>query len=453
MFSLLEYKKNRNFYKMLISIGIPIAIQNLISSSFALVDNIMLGQLSEKYIAAAGLANEMTFIFILICFGAASGGAIFIAQFWGSKQVDKIRQVVSASSMVAGAIAIGFVMAALLIPEAVMSMMTKDPEVRLLGTRYLRIISPTYLLMALSFPSGFAARSVGMPKMVMYSSIIGIALNTLLNYILIFGNFGAPSLGIEGAAIATLISKTLEVALLFGLIKRNIPMIIPRLSSVFKIDKEIWNGFFKKSLPVMVHEGLWSLGTTISVLIYSAISTEAVSAAIISVTFVRFFSVLSTGIGSAGAVILGNTLGEGDVKKAVIYNKKILSINVINGIFFGIILYFSSEFLVTNLYNVDPLVKGYAVKCLKVLAILLWLKFFNLITITGTFRSGGDTTFAMILEIGSVWLVGIPMAYFGGIILGLPIHIVMLMYSSEEVVKLIIGIPRIVSEKWAKVLV
>ena len=217
----LDYLKDKTFYKVLIGIALPITIQNLISTSLNMVDTVMIGRLGEKQIAAVGLANQLFFLFILIAFGTNSGASIFIAQYWGKKDTLQIRKVLGLSLLVGGAISLVFAAGAFFIPEFILRIFTEDEQVVLLGSQYLRIISFSYLMTTISFAYGFASRSVGQAKLPMYVSAASLLCNTLLNYLLIFGKFGFPMMGIRGAAIATVISRFLEMFLLLFIIYKK----------------------------------------------------------------------------------------------------------------------------------------------------------------------------------------------------------------------------------------
>ena len=449
----LGYKKNLDFYKLLITISIPIVIQNLISSSLNLVDNVMIGQLGETYIAATGLANQIYFIMTLILFGGNSGISIYIAQYWGKKETDKIKSVLSIGLLFAVFVSAIFFIIGFVFPTQTLALMSKDTAVVRLGASYMRIVSLSYVITAISFAFGFSSRSVGHPKLPMMAAVISLMINTVLNYILIFGKFGFPAMGIEGAAIATLIARVVEFIIVLSGIYKTIPVLAVSFKNFFTISSELVKKVGKTAFPVILNEGFWSLGMTAYALVYARIGTEAVAAVMITNTVNNLFMVVGFGLGNASSVMLGNTLGAGEIDKAIDYNKKFLALSILCGIVVGGLIMAIGPFLVRNLYQLTPESYDITLKTLFILALFMSFKFYNTIIVIGTLRSGGDTVYSMAMEITSVWLIGVPLAALGGFVFKLPVYWVVAMVNIEEVFKVLIGLPRLLSNKWAKRLV
>ena len=449
----LGYKKNLDFYKLLITISIPIVIQNLISSSLNLVDNVMIGQLGETYIAATGLANQIYFIMTLILFGGNSGISIYIAQYWGKKETDKIKSVLSIGLIFALFVSTIFFIIGFVFPTQTLALMSKDTAVVSLGASYMRIVSLSYIITAISFAFGFSSRSVGHPKLPMTAAVVSLMINTVLNYILIFGKFGFPVMGIEGAAIATLIARVVEFIIIIGGIYKTIPVLAVSFKNFFTISSDLVKKVGKTAFPVILNEGFWSLGMTAYALVYARIGTEAVAAVMITNTVNNLFMVVGFGLGNASSVMLGNTLGAGEIDKAIDYNKKFLALSIIGGVIVGGLIMAIGPFLVRNLYQLTPESYDITLKTLFILALFMSFKFYNTIIVIGTLRSGGDTVYSMAMEITSVWLIGVPLAALGGFVLQLPVYWVVAMVNIEEVFKVLIGLPRLLSNKWAKRLV
>ena len=449
----LGYKKNLDFYKLLITISIPIVIQNLISSSLNLVDNVMIGQLGETYIAATGLANQIYFIMTLILFGGNSGISIYIAQYWGKKETDKIKSVLSIGLIFALFVSTIFFIIGFVFPTQTLALMSKDTAVVSLGASYMRIVSLSYIITAISFAFGFSSRSVGHPKLPMTAAVVSLMINTVLNYILIFGKFGFPVMGIEGAAIATLIARVVEFIIIIGGIYKTIPVLAVSFKNFFTISSDLVKKVGKTAFPVILNEGFWSLGMTAYALVYARIGTEAVAAVMITNTVNNLFMVVGFGLGNASSVMLGNTLGAGEIDKAIDYNKKFLALSIIGGVIVGALIMAIGPFLIRNLYQLTPESYDITLKTLFILALFMSFKFYNTIIVIGTLRSGGDTVYSMAMEITSVWLIGVPLAALGGFVFKLPVYWVVAMVNIEEVFKVLIGLPRLLSNKWAKRLV
>lgn len=441
--------KNRDFYKNMASIAVPIVIQNLITSSLNMVDTVMIGSLGKSNIAAVGLANQFFFLFVLLLFGINSGAAIFISQFWGKRDIVNIRKVQGIAILSGLILSIVFGGAAFFLPEQILRIFSTDSVVIDLGSRYIKIVSISYFLTAISFSYSFASRSIGHAKLPMMVSAISLGINTLFNYVLIFGNLGFPELKIIGAAIATLTARAVELTLLLFIIYRSGNVLAAKVKELFDFSYDFIKKFFNTTLPVILNEGFWSLGVTMYSIAYARISTDAIASVQIATTVQNVFMVIGRGLASACAVMIGNKIGANEEPEAVNYSKRFAIISTVLGIILGCLLFLSSH-MILGLFNISQQVYINAQKILWIMALIMGAKMFNLILIVGILRSGGDTKFSLFLEAGSVWIVGVPMAFIGAHLLKLPIHWVVLMVSSEEIVKALIGIPRVISKKWVK---
>ena len=445
----LQKRFDKTFFKSLISIALPLTIQNLISSSLNMVDVLMIGSLGDAPLAAVGIGNQFFFLLMLFLFGVNSGGAIFVAQYCGRGDVLSIRKTLSLTLMLGGGISILFSIFAFLLPENIMLIFIEDPEVVSLGASYLRILSMSYLSTAVSFSFAFASRSIGKAALPMKVSVFSLGLNTLLNYLLIFGSFGFPELGIQGAAIATLIARIIEMFILVGVIYWNRLELSTRLKDFRSLDKLFLRRFFKTATPVILNEVFWSLGVTLYTYAYAQLGTEAIAAVQISNTIQNLFMVVAFGLGSASSVMIGNEIGAGRRERAFTYAINFSLISPLIGVLMGSLLFFSAPYLVL-FFNVSDTVALYAENILRVLSFVIFAKMFNVTLIIGILRGGGDTTFSLFLEIGSVWFVGVPMAFLGALYFQFPVYYVVALIAIEEIVKALVGIPRVLSKKWIK---
>ncbi len=446
----LRYKNNRSFYHLLFVIALPIVIQNFISSSLNLVDNVMIGQLGATHIAAVGLANQFYFIMTLILFGTNSGVSIYIAQFWGNKEHEKIKGVLSIGLLFGLFISAVFFVLGFFFATPVMSIMSDDQALIKLGASYLKIVSVSYMITAISFAFGFSSRSIGKSKLPMYASVISLLVNTFLNYALIFGHFSFPKLGIQGAAIATLVARSIELLIILMTIYKSIDVLAVKIRDIKDISTLLIKKLFKTAFPVIINETFWAIGMTVYTYIYAHVSTDAVASVQIANIINNLFFVVSMGLGNASSVMLGNQLGEGNIKTAKAYNAKFLALAFISGLVICFIILVSAPVMIQTFFKLTPSVSLMAIKTIRTISLLMPFKFFTTIVIIGTLRSGGDTLYSMVLELGCVWLIGVPMAYFTANILQLPIYIVVGLVGLEEISKTIISLPRIISGKWAK---
>lgn len=445
-------EKNREFIKTLFAISIPIAFQNLIASSLNAVDTVMIGQLGETEIASVGLANQYFFIFVLLLFGTSSGTSVFTSQFWGKKDYTSIKQTLSISMVIGVFFSLVFLVLAFAFPKFILSVFSTDPEVIEIGAGYLRIVSLSYVFTAITISYSAGMRSTGNAKAPMFISGFSLILNTIFNYVFIFGFWIIPAMGTNGAAIGTLLARICETIFIVNYVRNNYQVLLLNKLEYFKVPVIFIKRIMKTSLPVIINEFLYSLGVTLYSVAYGRISTEAIAAVQIAMTVQRIFMVMSMGFGNASAIMLGNELGAGNKERAIDYSKKFSIIVTLSGLLFGVLMFITAP-LVVNLFNVEKEVMENTILILRVFGIFMPIKFFAVTLIIGILRSGGDTVYSMLLESSAIWLFGVPMAFLGGHFLGLPIHIVVALVSCEEIIKGAIGFKRVLSNKWVKNLV
>lgn len=444
-------EKNKLFYKTMLSIAIPVTLQNLISSSLNMIDIFMITKLGDANIAAVGQANQVFFLFAIILFGISSGSSIFIAQFWGKRDRESIKKILGIAIFSGGIISIIFTLAALLIPEVIMRILINDKEVIALGAKYLRIVCISYIFTAVTFAFSGACRSVRQANLPLFVSVVSIGINTVLNYALIFGKLGLPELRIEGAAIATVIARVIESLLLVAIIYKGKGQNVLRAkwSELTSFDLNFVKKFFKTSSPVIINEAMWSLGMVMYSIAYATLGKEATAATQIAVTIQNIFMVFAFGLAGACATMIGNKIGEGDEKEGIRYAKKFSIIGIFLGTFLGLLLFLTSP-IILRIFSADPQLFETSKNILRILSFFIPFKLFTAVVMVGILRGGGDTKYSMILETGCVWLVGVPLAFIGAVVFKLPVYYVVALAYSEEIVKSILSIPRIVSNKWVR---
>ena len=444
---MVDLYRDSQYYQRLVRIALPITLQNFIMSTLNMVANVMIGQLGETAVAAVGLAGQIFFLLNLALFGLASGAAIFTAQFWGNRDIPNIRRVVGISLVFSMAVGLFFWAIAIFLPETALSIYSKDEAVVALGSQYLRIIGWAYLFFAVSIVYALALRSTGEVKVPLMVSISALGVNILLSYGLIFGHFGLPKMGIQGAAVAALIARLLECAILLGVTyKRRLPPAV-MIKDMVGIPLSFVTKVLRRVIPVTLNEVLWSLGITVYYIIYARIGTEAIAAMNIASTVDMMAMVLFIGIANACAILVGNLIGAGEEREAHRYAGRTIGLGIIGGVVMGVlIIAFSGPIL--SLYNVSAQVITNAEAILRVIALFFWVRISNLIIFIGVLRSGGDTRFAFILDAGTIWVIGVPLALIGGFVLHLPVQYVYMMAMVDEVTKAGFGVYRYFSRKW-----
>lgn len=441
-------KNNKEFYKTLFFISLPIILQNFITSSLSMVDTILVGRLGESQIAAVGQANQIMFLMTLLLFGVGSGTAIFTAQFWGNKNYDGFKKSLGIGVTFAIVVSGIFTVCSLVIPELLISIYSKDQEVIRYGASFLKIVCFSYTFSALTLVLSFVLRTTGNVKLPMVASIIGFITNTLLNFIFIFGFIGIiPAMGVRGSACATVIARIIELSIIvIFTYKLRLPSAV-RIKEMFSYNFSYVKGYLKIALPVIANEGLWALGTTTYSVVYGRMGTDITSAMVIALAIDNMAFILVRGIGSASGIIVGNEIGSGDTKKA--YKCGVLF--AITSIFIGIVtgaIVIPLAWPILGYVNVSNQIRMMSFHVIIVMAVLLTVKSFNFTLITGVFRAGGDTIFCLMADLLGVWCLGVPAAFIFGVIFKWPIHWVFFMINIEEICKIFICILRLRSRKW-----
>lgn len=438
---------DRKFLKTLFKLALPIALQNLMLSSLNLVDTIIIGGLGEHAIAGVGIANQYFFLLNLVLFGVVSGSSIFTAQYYGDNDIPNIKKILGLSIISSGIAAFIFFLVGFFFSSEILKIFSTDKLVISIGSDYLKIIVFSYVITAITFSYSFTLRSIGQVKIPMIVSIIALGINTVLNYLLVYGYFGMPKLGTNGSAIATLIARTIEMILMITVVYSKKLIIAAKLSEMLDLSLDFIKNFFKITTPVILNESIWSLGVSMYAIAYARMGTEVIAATNISATIERITWVIFMGLGNACAVMIGNKIGEGSEDEAYLLAKRFIIICPSLAILTGMIVFSTSGWLL-SVYKVSSTVYNYSHSILMVFSIFLVAKVINYTSIIGIFRSGGDTKFCLILDTGGVWLIGVPLAFLGGLVLKLPIHLVYILIYIEEIIKLLFCIPRILSRKW-----
>ena len=422
-------------------------MQNFLTSALNFVDVFMVGQLGEGEVAGVGIANQIHFLFLMFVFSIATGTAVFTAQYWGRKDIKNILSHLGIGITLALIFSAIFTIVTLLFPGALIRLFSNDPQVVELGTQYIRIIAISLILTSISIVYATILRSTENVKFPMVASFIGLITNTLLNYLLIFGKFGFPRLGVRGAAIATVIARGLEFCIILGFTYLKKYPIAASLKNIFNYSKVMIKKYIKIWLPVMGQSVGWALGYSMYSVIYGHISTAALAAYNIACSIERISLLLFMGLASACAIMVGNIIGAGEEYKARDYSKNFLFISVGFSIIIAVILIFVRGYIV-NFYNLSEQSTRYLYYLLLVMACIMLLRVMNIIFQNGILRAGGDTLFSMINELGGIWVVGVPLAAVAAFVFKLPVYYVVAIAATEELVKMIAGFYRFLSNKW-----
>lgn len=447
------YTRNKIFIKTLLLLAIPIIFQYIISASVNLLDNIMIGKLGENEIAATGIANQYYIIFFNTSNAFIMAAGIFMAQYWGKKEIQSIHKFIGISLIFSLISAIFFALGAVVFSENIMSIFTKENIIINLGKSYLTTVIISYFFTTISLSFGMALRSTGQTKIPMFGSLIGLIFNAFFNYILIFGKFGFPSLGVTGAAIATTIARFMEMIYILTIIyigKKNV--VAGSLNNIINFNFNLIKKFFHTATPVIINDVTWTVGFTIYFAIYSKLGTTATATMQISATINNIFNILGLGIAAAASIMIGNQIGANEIIKVKQTAIKLSIISILLGIVVGVIFFIVSPYI-TFAFKITPETKKNVITILKIMSIVLPLRFYGIVQIIGILRGGGDVVYAILTELIAVWLIGIPLSYLGVVYFKSSIAVVYSLTCLEEVFKIIATTPRLLSYKWIKSLV
>lgn len=440
------------FFKKVFMIAFPIAVHNFISSFQNIVDVIMIGNLGKEELAGVGFANQVIFIFILTTFGILGGASTFIAQYWGKKDMKNIYKIIGLSLVSCVFLSVIGLYLTEYHSKYLLSMYKLSDNVLNYGSTYLKINGYSFIIGIVGFCYGTVLRNTGKPFVPMYTSFIAVLINIILNYGLIYGNLGMPKLGVEGAAIATVIARYVDTIILMVLIFWKNKYLVGKFSELFNFDFKFIKRFFNISLPIIFQEILWVLGVNFYFIVYGKMGTDAAAAINVANSFERLAFVLFFGLATASAVIIGNEIGRGNEIKAFYYGRRFLKLSTTIAIGITITIIFFMHIIV-KMFGVEGIVYDYALKLTYIFLIIFPVKVFNIANIIGVLRSGGDSKVAFLLEITTMWFIGVPLCFFSGVILKYPIYIVYIFICVEEIVKMVLGYFRFKSKRWIKNLV
>lgn len=453
--------KDKSFLRKTVAITIPVAFQGLLNNALNLVDTLMIGKLGETTIAAVGLANKVFFVFSLLLFGVCSGSGILAAQYYGKRELLNIRRVLRMSLLIGIGASLLFVIPGVLFPQLVMRIFTPEDNTIAIGAIYLGIIAFSYPLTAVTNAYIAILRSMKYVMLPVVITSISICINVFLNYSLIFGKFGFPELGVTGAALATLIARIIECLALLLIIRGyrlgdggigdfvHLKYDKKKDKDTSFFPREFVAKYFRTASPVIANEFMWGLGVTMYSLVYGRMGDAATAAITITNTVEQVALVTFFGICNAAAVILGNELGADQLERAEEYAKNYLYLQFFLS-FIGAFITFLLREPIISIFTVSPVVEDYIRLSLTVFILYMPIRMLNALFVVAILRSGGDTKAALFLDVSSVWLIGIPMAVFGGLIFKFPIYIVYAMVLTEELYKVILGFIRYRKKKWLK---
>lgn len=437
------------FYRKMLKIAIPIVIQNFISSFLNMIDTVMVGRLGETEIAAVGIANQYFFFFNMFILGMSAGCGVFISQFWGKRENQNIKRILGIGLGSAAFISMAFMVLGYLIPGKIIAAFNSDPRVIHLGAGYLQVVLVSYIFTGVTFVYNFALRSIGKTVQPMLISAVALICNAFFNYMFIFGKFGAPAMGVEGAALATVIARLIEILALIAFVYNKKSVLAASFAELTDINFKYFKQAYRTIFPVILNDICWGLGSLVYAAVYGRMGTQAVAAVQISNTVSNLFLVAIFGMSNAAAVMVGNSIGAGDLGLCRSYARRFSILSVAVGIVLGLFLAAASPAL-SKVFNVSSKVRSDSLIILNIVALIFFIRVFDVILIVGILRGGGDARYAFLLEGFTMWFIGVPLTILGAFVFKLPVAIVYALAVLEEISKCIIGVLRLKSGRWVR---
>lgn len=447
----------KSFYTALLKIAIPIALAQFFAGLLGVVDTLMVSALGDNAVAAVGIASNVAFLLFMVNWGLLSGFGLFIAQYYGVKDYTSIHKVFIVVLAFASVIALVFFIGGFVFPDVIIgfynnsSDTTNVAHVAFFGQSYLRLASISYLFITFTQVMSMLMRNVEdvvIPQTIQMGVVL---INTLLNFFLIQGRWIAPALGVQGAALATVISSLIGlVTLLIYMMLKHSPVYQIQWSLYRSIDRTFIRHVLRRTLPVLANETFWGLGMSMILIAFGFISPRAVTSLTIANQVMGLIWFANGGLAAATAIMLGHRLGDNQLSQAKQYASRFVRINLTVGLTVGMMLFLLASPIASAYSSTSAAVQENVVWFLRIYAVYLPIKFMNALHIVGTLRAGGDTVYALISELLPLWGFAVPLVFILSLFTSLPLALILILVNIEEVIKLGLLTVRYRSGHWIK---
>ena len=426
--------EKRDFYRTFFALYIALVFQNVITLSVNLCDNIMLGSYGEVSLSGVAAVNQIQFIYQQLIAALGDGLVIFCSQYWGKKNITAMKKIMAAAMQGAVIFAVVLFVAASLFPYQLLSLFSTDPDIIQEGVQYLGIIRFTYLFFAMTQILLASLRSTEVVKIASILSLITLCINCGINYVLIFGHFGAPEMGVAGAATGTLIARITEFSVLIFYLWKKEKKLHLNIKDYFSIDSVMTMDYLKITLPIAVLSGLWGLNTALQTAILGHMTSAAIAAN--SAASNLFLLVKSTAVGASSAtgIMIGKAIGQGDMNRVNSYSKRLQKIFVVIGVLSGTLLFFL-RIPILSFYNLSPEAMKLANTFLIILSVVCMTMSYQMPTNNGIIKGGGNTTFVIKMDLISIWGIVIPLSFIMAFVVKASPAVVVCCLNADQVFK------------------
>ena len=424
------------FYKSFFSLYIALVLQNVITLSVNLTDNVMLGAYSETALSGAAAVNQIQFVFQQLLNGLGDGVVIFCSQYWGKKQTETMKRISAVAMHAAITVSVLLFILVSLFPSEAVGIFTTDKSIIQEGAKYLQVIRFTYLLFAVTQILLATLRSAEIVKIAFRLSVLTFFVNCGLNYLFIFGHFGMPELGIEGAAVGTLAARILEITILIIFIWKRENRLQIRFKDYWKLDKGLCRDYFRVAAPMVVTQGLWGVNTALQTVILGHMTAAAIAANSAASTLFLLVKSISVGASSSASVIIGKTVGGGDLALVKTYAKRLqklfLGIGILSA---GLLFFLRVPFL--SLYDLQPETMEMTNTFLLIFCVVVMGMSYQMPTNNGIIRGGGNAMFVVKMDLISIWLIVIPVSFFMAFVVEASPVVVFCCLNADQIFKCI----------------
>lgn len=443
------------FYRKVLFLATPIALQSLITIGVNMLDNLMVGSLGEVKLSAVSLANQFITIYHILCMGIGMGASVLVSRYWGMKErepeiaMQALKKTLCIMIRLAVGLALVFAMATLFFPEAIMRMFTTESAVIPMGVRYFRYSVVTYFFLGLSLTCTIVLRSVGQVKIPLFVSIGAFVINLTANYVLIYGKMGFPRMEVAGAALGTLIARIFEAGVICGYLFFKDKHIGFRLRHLRMKTKDLLGEYIRISIPVLISDGILALGNAAVAMVIGRLGVTFVAANSITSVTQQMSTVLIQGVSQAGAIVTGQTLGEGKRDKAMQQGYGFLGLGIGLGALSALFVVGVSG-LIIHSYRVSDETMDIAYQLMNAISLILVFQATNSIMTKGVLRGGGDTKLLMLTDNIFLWVLSIPLGILAGFVFHLPAFVIYICLKFDQIAKAFWCVFRLGSGKWIK---
>ena len=442
------FTKDRSFYRSLVTLAVPISLQNLVTFAVSFADNVMIGSLGDDAISGVYIGGQLQSVLQMFVGGIEGAILILAAQYWGKKDIQSIRKVVSIGIKFALAVGLLSSLVAVLFPQWVIRAFTTEPGVIQEGAAYVQIVGFTYLFFSVSQVMIAAMRSVETARIGLYISCMALVINVCLNYVFIFGHFGFPAMGVRGAALATLVSRILEMCVGVGYVLFVDKKLRFGLKDLLHTDRQLLRDFIRYGLPVIGGQVVWAINSLANTKILGYYSAGVIAAASITGMLHNLVYVWMNGMSSAVGIITGKTVGAGQYEKMKEYSKTVQMIFLFVGLISGAAVFLARDGFI-SLYNASPEAQAYSRQFINVISVTIIGTCYQAACLFGLVKSGGDISFVFKNDTIFVFLVVIPSSLLA-MWLGAPPWVVFACLKCDQILKCFVAIVKINRYNWMK---